>query len=447
MIPNDPLYARQWHLHLLRMAEVWDIEMGEPDVVIAVIEAGFDVTHPDLKNRIVKTVNIGGSNEIMTAENPGTAAADELTDHGTHMLGLIGAEINNREGGVGMAPLCGLLPVKIANPCDDEALARGIRSAVDEGARVINLSNVSYYYLGKMGKPYQPRQSSPPRSDALWEACRYAGRHRVLICSIVGSNQGFRETVWPAAYHAGLNVTQGDSLGEGPAAFCASHAYADVMAPSGKRTRTQDADRPFNSQDPAAESGLLSTVAMSRGGYRTWSGGCMGTAVASGVAGLLFSRFPRATVDQARQVICNTARGEGWDARRGHGYINPLGIVRLARLESALALADPALARCQGDLKFEVTLDNQGALDARDTLLVLYAGHVDTDEARQLAHVNVPVARGLEKTRVAVSGFEVPADTRELCAVLDLKGQRSAGQRRKGVFALTAVLPLEARTP
>ena len=52
MIPNDPLYKDQWHLHVLEMDKVWDVEIGDPGVLVAVVEAGFDVEHPDLVNRI-----------------------------------------------------------------------------------------------------------------------------------------------------------------------------------------------------------------------------------------------------------------------------------------------------------------------------------------------------------------------------------------------------------
>ena len=89
----------------------------------------------------------------------------------------------------------------------------------------------------------------------------------------------------------------------------------------------------------------------------------MSTAVASGVAGLMYSRFPELTVAQAREVIRNTAKGSGWDRRRGYGYIDPLAIVELDRIECDLEITGATMQyREPGTLA--VTIANRGVLDA-----------------------------------------------------------------------------------
>ena len=48
MIPNDPLFEEQWNLALIDMPGAWGIEKGDPEVIIAVVDTGFDYTHEDL---------------------------------------------------------------------------------------------------------------------------------------------------------------------------------------------------------------------------------------------------------------------------------------------------------------------------------------------------------------------------------------------------------------
>lgn len=450
MRPSDPLYPDQWHHQTLNMEAVWDIELGSRNVVVAVVESGFDVEHPDLQAGIVGCVNMHEAGDgSMLSEHP--TNADGQTDHGTHMLGLIGARINNDEGGVGIAPECGLLPVKIPNNLDDECIALGIRRAVDEGASIINLSNTSYFYRGKRGEKVLPRQSGPPRSDALLRACEYAVAHDVLICSIVATNQGFREISWPAAYHPGLNVIQGDPLGHGPANFASVSDLGDVMAPGGRRRPSGNPDWPMAAIDDP-DAGLLSTVQFRNGAYRHWSGGCMSTAVASGIAALVRSRFPHLGLSEVQQIIRNTARGDGWTAETGFGYADPLECVRLAAVEpepeitSARLVKDyaPDLGRGRRGPRPAVVIDlaNRGVLDVRDAVVAVYREQPDTEDSRQIGHAAVEVVRGRSSRRIVVDDFNDSWLNSELWVVVDTRFQLSAAQLESGTYALTCrVLP------
>ncbi len=436
MKPNDPLFDQQWHLKVLEMESVWDREIGNSDAVVAVIESGFDTSHPDLKNQIPKSINTYGSDDEMLSEEG--ERAETYTDHGTHVIGLIAAEMNNGEGGTGVAPGCRLLPIKIRNLRDDDMIARAIRVAVEEGARVINLSNISYKYVQKTtGNPVGPRQSSPPRSDSLFAACEYAIENDVLICTIVGGNQGFMEMIWPAAYNIGLNVLQGDLDGQNPSNFCQRNAYADVLSPAGRRTQGANTDTPFpGSRDSHEKWGLLSTIQTKNGSYGKWTGGCQATAVASGVAALLYSHFPGLNVLQAREVIRNTAKGHGWDDLHGHGYINPKAIVNLDRIECEIAISGAMLLRPDKANCVEVTLSNRGILDARDMVVLLYTHEVDTPEARQIFHKIVSVVRGGESVSLSLRPLpdELPAD--DLWIVVDTGLQLSDRQKKNRVWYL-----------
>ncbi|MGE3841191.1 MAG: S8 family serine peptidase, partial [Vicinamibacterales bacterium] len=173
--PNDPLYAQQWNLQVLGMEQAWDINPGaSSSVVVAVLDSGLayqnalyefnapaftsenNVRYPAL-GRI--TVPFAAAPELAGASRF-VAPHDFIWDddvpldfdgHGTHVAGTIGQLTNNGVGLAGMAYNVRLMPVKvIAGPWDDifdspfagtdDVVARGIRYAADNGAKVINMS-------------------------------------------------------------------------------------------------------------------------------------------------------------------------------------------------------------------------------------------------------------------------------------------------------------------
>lgn len=430
MKPNDPMYKDQWHLRVLDMEKVWDVEIGKPEVIVAVIGAGFDVGHPDLRSQIHKRINTAGPDDQMVSENPDAELADAETDLGTHVLGLIGAEMDNRRGGVGVAPGCRLMPVKVGNRHDDGDLAEGIRRSVDEGARIIAMADARYCYLAKHEGDAGPRRWGPPRDARLLEACRYAVENDVLICTDVGSSQAFQEVSWPAAYRMGLNVTEGGVDGLRPSNACTESDVADVMAPGGERGATDDPDAPLR-RLPNERQGLLSTVQVRKGSYRSLAGGPMAAAVASGVAGLVCSRMPDLGVAALQQVLRNTATGTGWDRRRGHGRLNPLAAVQVERAECEIAIDGVRANVVDGSALVTATIRNLGVLDAADVTAMLFANDVDTPEGRQLSHRHLACVRGRESVTVSFDEAPLPEGTQQIYVVVDPRFQLAESQMRR----------------
>ncbi len=52
MIPNDPLFSSQWHLNNMGLSTAWDQTSGSTDVIVAVLDTGFDMDHPDLSANV-----------------------------------------------------------------------------------------------------------------------------------------------------------------------------------------------------------------------------------------------------------------------------------------------------------------------------------------------------------------------------------------------------------
>lgn len=126
--PPDTLFGRQWHLHApadvapdlvagagIFAAEAWDVTRGRRDIVVAVADDGFDLTHPDFQGagKVVASLNAtvrntGGSAAIEWDADVRPRAGDY---HGTPCLGVAVAE-GNGTGVVGVAPGCSLVAVR-----------------------------------------------------------------------------------------------------------------------------------------------------------------------------------------------------------------------------------------------------------------------------------------------------------------------------------------------
>ncbi len=101
-LPNDPLYPKQWALTKIQAPQAWGLlPVDQHEVVVAVIDTGIDIDHPDLVNRIAS----GGYNFFMKNQD-----VSDVSGHGTAVAGLIAAETNNT---VGIAGISGQAPVKI----------------------------------------------------------------------------------------------------------------------------------------------------------------------------------------------------------------------------------------------------------------------------------------------------------------------------------------------
>ena len=182
-VPNDPLYARQWNYPAIDMERAWDINPGAmPSITVAVLDSGV-AFRSGVFGFNARAFRVAANAPIFPALGfisiPFAAAPDlggpdrfvaprdfiwdtdtplDLDGHGTHVSGTIGQLTNNGVGVAGMAFNVRIMPVKVVSgdwdfifnspfQGTDDVVARGIRYAVDNGARVLNLS------IGRTGSP------------------------------------------------------------------------------------------------------------------------------------------------------------------------------------------------------------------------------------------------------------------------------------------------------
>ena len=131
--PNDPLWSSSWSLTRTNVPAAWNLTPGVAETVVAVLDTGVDLTHPDLQGAVV----------------PGYDAVnrdDDPTDdhgHGTMVAGVVAARANNALGGAGVCAGCSVMPVKViaGNGSGTAAdIADGIRWATEHGADIVNMS-------------------------------------------------------------------------------------------------------------------------------------------------------------------------------------------------------------------------------------------------------------------------------------------------------------------
>ncbi|MBI2940838.1 MAG: S8 family serine peptidase [Chloroflexi bacterium] len=203
LVPSDPYYPQQWGLARINAPSAWDRARGT-GVLVAIVDTGIDLDHPDLVARIAP----GGLNFVA----PGTPPADD-NGHGTHVAGIAAASLNGL-GVVGVAPEARLLPIKVLDASGSGSyydIMDSIRYAADQGARVINLSlgglfDVSY----------------------LRDAVNYARARGAVVVAAAGNDP--IQTYYPAAYPGVVAVSAVDS-GDRIAAFSSRGSYIGIAAP------------------------------------------------------------------------------------------------------------------------------------------------------------------------------------------------------------------------
>lgn len=335
-IPNDTLYPHQWHLNnpgnsigLLAGADVkaeaaWDLTLGSRDIIICVMDDGFDLLHPDFNiPEKIKAPRDFGDND--TDPNPALSS----DNHGTACAGVALAELNGT-GVVGLAPGCSFMPVRTSGWLSDNSIEDLFQYAIDNFADVISCSwsaSAAYFPLST-------------RMNGIIHKAATQGRRNGKGCVILFA--AGNESAPLNGRKNNVNYYQGFALHPDVLAVAASNSLDEqsyysnygseitICAPSsgspGRGIVTTDR-RGINGYDP--------------GDYTfSFGGTSSSTPLCAGLAGLILSINTDLSSAEVRNIIMNTADkidtangqydSNGHSPKYGHGRINAQAAVEMA---------------------------------------------------------------------------------------------------------------------
>ncbi len=306
-VPSDTLFDRQWSLENqhyegsdLHITDAWEVESGDPDVIVAIIDMGFDMTHEDLQENLWQNPGEIPDNGIdddhngyvddiigwdFVNQSKGTDDPDcdwsgedndptaKLSSHGNRVWGVLGATTDNGIGIAGIAGNCKMMLIRAGFYNEDDTavlssahIAKGLIYAADNGARVINISSGSNRY-----------------SESYKAALAYAiNKGALVVCS--AGNEGTDTPCYPSSYNLTGILSVGASTPQDKMAYFSNYGdWVDVSAPGQYIMTTLLDDR-----------------------YGETQGTSFASPMVAGVAALLFSRFPGWTPAMVQDRIMNT---------------------------------------------------------------------------------------------------------------------------------------------
>lgn len=343
-IPNDQYFSMQIDCHNtgqvmynghtgtpdadINAPEAWDITRGTWNIIVAVIDEGITLDHPDLplwRQQRLMGSNFGSGD----TNNPSPTGND---NHGNACAGVIGATMDNNEGIAGIAPQCRIMPVRVDNTSSPNDVADAILFAMDNGANVISCS------LG-----YSNSDGATNLYPVIKNAIDTAIAHGVVVlfaagntANHVGNDDGY--VTFPANVENPYLITVGASdRYDSIANYSPKSELIDVVAPSHRAYATQISGETFemwsidipgpygyNPIPYFMEDGVLwEGIELPRAGmnYRAYTGCFGGTShacpVVAGVVALMLSVNPNLTPAEVCDVLKKTSAQVG-----GYTYTN-----------------------------------------------------------------------------------------------------------------------------
>ncbi len=363
--PNDALYANQWNFTALDMERAWDIQPGATsDIIVAVLDSGMAFRNVTVRYNSRFSFRLTprgplypalGQVEVPFAAAPELGASGssrfvaprdfiwndelplDLDGHGTHVTGTVGQLTNNGSGTAGMAYNVRLMPVKViqgvwdeifGSPFEgtDDVVARGIRYAADNGAKVINLS------IGR-----QDGGAAPAVTDAI----RYAVGKGVFVAVASGNTRADGNQPNRLAQSApeidGMIAVGAVGRTLDLAFYSTTAAYVEIAAPGGDQRQggtpagilqqTLDLDLLETFERPVSQYGPPRADSFA---YSYFQGSSMATPHVAGFAALLMQQgiTSPAAIELAMKQFATDKGPPGRDDSYGAGLINPRATLR-----------------------------------------------------------------------------------------------------------------------
>jgi subtilisin family serine protease len=410
----DALQQEQWAVaagSVINLPGAWQLSSGA-GVVVAVIDTGARIEHPDLAPNIwtnfgeipgngVDDDNNGYIDDVHGVDLSSTQPGQDVSDgfgHGTHVAGIIAAAMNGR-GVVGTAPQAKLMIVKaLANDGSGTtgSVAEGIRYAAANGARVINLSLTS-------------NDNDPRVADAVAAA---AAANALVVASAGNDGRDIdTQPAFPAALPAGNLL-----------------AVASTDPDDGRGLSNYSNYGRLTVQVAAPGAQILSTA--NDGGYVEKSGTSMAAPMVAGVAALVAGANPQiSAVDLRAALMQNASRSQLPVAA---GYVDALHTVLAATGRTGYETTQPPVLKILAATRKGQVTKIQTAVSGATAAVTRYRVSLDKRAVAQLQPRRSPFTLKLRRSGTSAkvdaldaSGKVLASTTRRVAKLR--KGKRDVG--------------------
>ena len=306
--PDDPKIGSQYHISLIQALEAWDIQKGDTNVVIGIVDTGIDSDHPDIVNNIKRNYNDpidgidndddGYIDNFIGWDTGGNDNNPEVTgQHGLKVASCASAVTDNGKHVAGVGFKCKILPVKISNNIgilmDGYA---GVKYAADHGASVINCS---------WGTTYHTQYGQ--------DIINYATNNKGAVVIAAAGNSSASNYLYPASFENVISVGGVNSK--------------DEIWIENATTGSQ-----FNNKiDLVAPSQSIVALNVGGGSGHIGYGTSFAAPIVAGVAALVRSEYPDASPQKVVAIlkastdsIYHIPGNEGFKGALGTGRVNAL---------------------------------------------------------------------------------------------------------------------------
>jgi serine protease len=336
-VPNDPGFSLQWHYPLINLPQAWDVTTGSGAGIVAVIDTGVLLNHPDLQGQLVNGYDFisdpsnarDGDGPDPNPNDPGDAAAGGSSSfHGTHVAGTIGAATNNVTGVSGAAWNTRIMPLRVlgtnggSNNDVNQAILYAARLPNSSGTLPAQRADIINMSLG-----------GPNFSQGQQEVITQARNEGVIIFAAAGNEALEGNAIsYPAAY-SGVVSVGAVAIDKTRAPYSCFNAFVDIAAPGGNTGRDQNGD--------GYADGVLSTLGDDSNGavrfnYGVFQGTSMATPHVASVAALMKAVNPSLTPAQFDGYLLSGQLTQdlgtpGRDDHFGHGLVDAYAAVLAAQ--------------------------------------------------------------------------------------------------------------------
>jgi serine protease len=347
LTPDDPSFVRQWHYPLINLPQAWNLTTGDNTVIVAVIDTGVLLSHPDLAGRLTAgydfirstAVSLDGNGIDADPDDPGDQATGGSSFHGTHVAGTIAATTNNSQGVAGATWNTQIMPLR--------ALGRGGGTSYDVMQSVryaAGLNNDSPVVLTEPADIINLSLGGGGFSQSEQDVYTAARNQGAIIIAAAG-NASSSAPSYPAGYDGVVSVSAVDA--DKKLAWYSNFGRTiDVAAPGGNTGADANLD--------GLPDGVLSTCGDDTGGsirftYCFYQGTSMAAPHMAGVAALMKAQDSGLTPDDLDAWLAGASITEdlgplGRDDSYGYGLIDALKAVTSAAagVVPAILSAGPA---------------------------------------------------------------------------------------------------------